>query len=106
VKKVDYNTINEIATSPSVWAVLCILLTAAVLKIMHRKNEEREGVIIKLYEDYRTESKEREQSLLDHLERSNKSQAETSETLKQIRSSLSSLENRMDRVEKHYSERG
>jgi septal ring factor EnvC (AmiA/AmiB activator) len=97
---VDYNTINEIATSPSVWAVLCIALAFAVIKVMHKQNEKREDVIIKLYEDYRSESKEREQSLMEHLERSDKSQTETSETLKQIQLTLSSLENRMDRVER------
>lgn len=45
--------------------------------------------------------KERENKLMDHLERSNKSQERTVIALDGINRSLNVLEGRVDRIEKH-----
>nr|WP_190323400.1 BhlA/UviB family holin-like peptide [Rummeliibacillus sp. TYF-LIM-RU47] len=79
----DIATLSEIATSQFVWAILCIGLLIYVMK--------------------RTD--QRENRLLEHLERSNESQEKTAIALDGINKSLSSLESRVDRIEKVSFER-
>ena len=74
----DVKTASEIATSQAVWAILCVLLTIYVM----RRSEQREN------------------KLMDHLQRSNESQEKTAVALDGINKSLSSLEHRVDRIEK------
>ncbi|RPJ97300.1 hypothetical protein CW357_01135 [Rummeliibacillus sp. TYF005] len=74
----DVKTASEIATSQAVWAILCVLLTIYVM----RRSEQREN------------------KLMDHLQRSNESQEKTAVALDGINRSLSSLEHRVDRIEK------
>lgn len=103
----DYQVFSEIATSQVVWAILCILLAIAVIREMRKENVRRENDLINLYEDHRKESKQREERLMDHLDRSNESQEQTAEALKSIRSTLTTMEGRVDRMEKKlYRERG
>ncbi|MGF9977350.1 BhlA/UviB family holin-like peptide [Viridibacillus arvi] len=92
---------TEIATSQVVWAILCIVLTVAVIREMRIENVKRETKLIDLYEDYRKESKIREQQLMAHLERSNDSQEQTLTALQSINSTLSTLESRVDSIEKN-----
>ena len=81
---------SEIATSQAVWAILCILLAAFVLKKMYEKNEQLSK-----------RAEEREDKLMTHLERSNDSQEKTAIALEGINRSLTSLESRVDRIEKY-----
>lgn len=67
----DVKSLTEIATSQAVWAVCCIALTLWTMKT----------------------SKDREDKLMKHLERSNISQERTA-------TALQSMEGRMDRMEK------
>lgn len=92
--------VTEIAKSQVVWSILCILLTAAVIKEMRIENVTRETKLIDLYEDYRKESKLREQQLMAHLERSNESQEQTLTALQSINSTLATLEGRVDSIER------
>ncbi|MGY3190534.1 BhlA/UviB family holin-like peptide [Lysinibacillus sp. TE18511] len=92
--------VTEIATSQVVWAILCILLTVVVIKEMRIENVKRETKLIDLYEDYRKESKIREQQLISHLERSNESQEQTITALQLINSTLATLEGRVDNIER------
>ncbi|ARK32113.1 hypothetical protein BkAM31D_20965 [Halalkalibacter krulwichiae] len=96
---------SEIATSQAVWAILCILVSGYFIRETRKEKAASEARLLKMYEEQRAESAQREKNLMEHLKRSNASQEKTSETLEQIQFSLTSLENRMDRVEKHYTER-
>lgn len=58
VDKVDFA--HEIARSQMVWTILCIIWAAAVIQEMRKEDVEREKSLVGLYEDYRSESKERE----------------------------------------------
>ncbi|MEK4488021.1 hypothetical protein MHH81_21155 [Psychrobacillus sp. FSL H8-0484] len=91
---------TEIATSQVVWAILCIVLAAVVIREMRVENIKRENNLINLYEEYRKESKIREQQLMAHLERSNESQEQTITVLQSINSTLDALEVRVDGIEK------
>ena len=97
----DISTASQIAQSPAVWALCCILLTGFILKKLYEKNDEREDKLLKYHEEYREESKVRESQLMEHLERSNESQEATARALEGINGSLSALEGRVDRIEKH-----
>ncbi|MFA9457442.1 hypothetical protein ACERJO_11825 [Halalkalibacter sp. AB-rgal2] len=101
----EYQVVSEIATSQVVWAILCILLAIAVIREMRKENVRRETDLINLYEDHRRESKQREERLMDHLDRSNESQEQTAEALKSIRSTLTTMEGRVDRMEKKIYQR-
>ncbi|ARK28813.1 hypothetical protein BkAM31D_02515 [Halalkalibacter krulwichiae] len=102
---VEYQIASEIATSQAVWAILCIVLAAYFIRETRKEKAESETRLLMMHEEQRKESAQREKNLMEHLKRSNASQEKTSETLEQIQFSLTSLENRMDRVEKHYTER-
>lgn len=91
---------HEIATSQVVWAILCIILAASVIREMRKENVKRENDLIGLYEDYRSESKQREDKLMDHLERSNDSQEQTTTALQSVNETLKTMEGRIDRIEK------
>lgn len=77
----------EIATSQAVWAILCIGLCIVVLKGLRDDSASREAKLTALYEASRQESKEREQRLMEHLDRSNEVQVETAKTLVSIQQS-------------------
>lgn len=91
---------TEVATSQVVWAILCIILAAVVIREMRVENIKRENNLINLYEDYRKESKIREQQLMLHLERSNESQEQTIIVLQSINDTLDALEGRVNSIEK------
>ncbi|MFJ8263308.1 BhlA/UviB family holin-like peptide [Rummeliibacillus sp. NPDC094406] len=74
----DISTISEIASSQTVWAILCIALVIYVMK----------------------RSEQRENRLMEHLERSNDSQEKTAIALDGINKNLSKLESRVDNIEK------
>lgn len=63
---------------------------------MKQENVRREEELKQLYSDHKEESKQREQTLLNHLEKSNDTQLKTSRTLEKIQASLHSLEERTD----------
>ena len=102
---------HEIATSQVVWTILCIILAVAVIREMRKENVKREEDLVDLYEEqkteakenfdeYRAESKEREEKLMGHLERSNVSQEKTTAALQSINRTLNTPEGRVDRIEK------
>lgn len=74
----DIQQISEIATSQAVWAILCIALVIYVMK----------------------RSEQRENRLMEHLERSNESQEKTAIALDGINKNLTKLEIRVDNIEK------
>lgn len=102
---------QEIATSQVVWSILCIILAFVVIREMRKDNIKREADLIVLYEEqktaakenfdeYRLETKQREEKLMSHLERSNESQEQTTAALQSINTTLFTLEGRVDRIEK------
>ncbi|UUI41193.1 hypothetical protein [Oceanobacillus oncorhynchi] len=94
--------IMEVAASQFVWAILAIALAALVIREQRKENVKREEDLIKLYDRQVCDSRDREQQLLKHLDRTNKAHQETTETLKQIRNTLNQMEGRIDRMEKYY----
>lgn len=92
---------TAIATSPASWAICCILLVGFILKKVYEKNDKQEERLITLQSEYRTESKEREQKLMEHLKRSDEAQERTATAVEGIHQSLTKLEVRVDRIEKN-----
>ena len=74
--------LHEVATSQAVWAILCIVLAAGVIRALWKTTVKRED------------------KLMEHLERSNESQERTASTLDSVQRTLFTIEGRMDRMEK------
>lgn len=74
--------VHDIVESQATWAILCILLAAAVIRELWRASMKRED------------------KLMLHLERSNESQEKTAKTLDSVQRTLDTMEGRMDRMEK------
>ena len=88
---------EKVASSSNPWLYLSIvLIVGALLAGRYIFN-----YLIKLDQSHRDESKEREKTLMAHLERSNESQERTANALEGINASLATLEGRVDRIEKH-----
>lgn len=97
----DIGTATAIASSPAVWAICCILLVGFILKKVYEKNDKQEERLITIQDEYRTESKEREGKLMEHLKRSDEAQERTAIAVEGIHQSLTKLEGRVDRIEKY-----
>ncbi|MGE7840783.1 BhlA/UviB family holin-like peptide [Lysinibacillus sp. NPDC093712] len=102
----DAKFLSDIATSQAVWAICCILLVGFILKKVYEKNDKQEDRLIVLHDEYRTESKERENKLMEHLKRSDEAQERTANSLEGINNSLNKLEVRVDRIEKNSFKNG
>lgn len=96
----DLEMLTEVASSQFVWAILCIILAASVIREMRKENVKREEDLLEFYQAYRTESIEREAALLVHLRRSNDSQEQTVSTLHTMNETIGKIEGRVDRMEK------
>ena len=86
----DVAAVNEIATSQAVWAIACLLIAFGAFRYLIGKND-----------NLMNRAEERENKLMDHLERSNESQERTAIALEGVNKSLSSVEGRVDRMEKY-----
>ncbi|MFD2613527.1 hypothetical protein [Paenibacillus gansuensis] len=91
----DVKTAQSIAESQYVFAILFILLlfvvfavTKKLLTSLQEENKEREKQLQAIYAEQKLESKEREQKLMDHLDR-------TGETLEKIQQGMVALEHNM-----------
>lgn len=106
----DVKIAEQIATSQSVFAILFIILLFAGYKAIRgylkevktenekreEENKGREKEIKHLYNEHKTEAKERENKLMDFLEQNTESQKQTVVTLNKIEGNLDSLAKRMD----------
>lgn len=99
LETLDLKLINQILESQFGWAILCILISGFILKKVYQKNEQNETKIITLYEVNETKAQQREDKLMEHLERSNKSQERTAKSLEGINESLKLLEHRVTKIE-------
>ncbi|MCS1382710.1 hypothetical protein NXZ75_10950 [Lysinibacillus sphaericus] len=86
----DVTAANEIATSQAVWAIACLIIAFGAFRYLISKNDK-----------LMNRAEERENKLMDHLERSNESQERTAIALEGMNRSLNVLEGRVDRIEKH-----
>lgn len=86
----DVATVNEIATSQAVWAIACLAIAFGAFRYLIGKND-----------NLMNRAEERENKLMDHLERSNESQERTAIALEGVNKSISAIEGRVDRIEKH-----
>ncbi|TKI65547.1 hypothetical protein FC756_15975 [Lysinibacillus mangiferihumi] len=86
----DVAAANEIATSQAVWAIACLIIAFGAFRYLMSKND-----------NLMNRAEERENKLMDHLERSNESQERTAIALEGMNRSLNVLEGRVDRIEKH-----
>jgi hypothetical protein len=86
----DVAAVNEIATSQAVWAIACLIIAFGAFRYLISKND-----------NLMNRAEERENKLMDHLERSNESQERTAIALEGMNRSLNVLEGRVDRIEKH-----
>jgi len=86
----DVAAVNEIATSQAVWAIACLIIAFGAFRYLISKND-----------NLMNRAEERENKLMDHLERSNESQEKTAIALEGINRNITVLEGRMDRMEKY-----
>ncbi|MGE7951953.1 BhlA/UviB family holin-like peptide [Lysinibacillus xylanilyticus] len=86
----DVAAANEIATSQAVWAIACLIIAFGAFRYLISKNDK-----------LMNRAEERENKLMDHLDRSNESQEKTAVALEGINRNLTVLESRVDRMEKH-----
>ncbi|MGE7839618.1 BhlA/UviB family holin-like peptide [Lysinibacillus sp. NPDC093712] len=86
----DVAAVNEIATSQAVWAIACLIIAFGAFRYLISKND-----------NLMNRAEERENKLMDHLERSNESQERTAIALEGMNRSLNVLEGRVDRIEKY-----
>ncbi|WP_432703349.1 BhlA/UviB family holin-like peptide [Lysinibacillus sphaericus] len=86
----DVVAVNEIATSQAVWAIACLIIAFGAFRYLMSKND-----------NLMNRAEERENKLMEHLERSNESQERTAIALEGMNRSLNVLEGRVDRIEKH-----
>ena len=86
----DVAAANEIATSQAVWAIACLIIAFGAFRYLMSKND-----------NLMNRAEERENKLMDHLDRSNESQERTAIALEGMNRSLNVLEGRVDRIEKH-----
>ncbi|MEK5232050.1 hypothetical protein MHB42_09770 [Lysinibacillus sp. FSL K6-0232] len=84
--------LSQVALSPAVWAMCCIVLVGFILKKVYEQNDKQEERLTNLHDEYRVESKERENKLMEHLAESNEIQRKTAQSLVQVEKSLVSLE--------------
>jgi len=84
--------LSQVALSPAVWAMCCIVLVGFILKKVYEKSDKQEDRLTNLHDEYRAESKERENKLMEHLSESNEIQRKTAQSLVQVEKSLVSLE--------------
>lgn len=76
---------ESIVTSEYTFAILFLIVLYFFYKWINKN-----------YDEHKADSKERENKLMAHLEKSNETQERTSRTLEKIEGSLHSLEKRMD----------
>ncbi|MED0738999.1 hypothetical protein [Aneurinibacillus thermoaerophilus] len=106
----DLKTAQQIAQSQYVFSILFIFLFFSVIGAcvwlfnnLRKENGEREKKIMEMHEkrekellqtnlEYKLESKEREQKLMEHLERTTEAQKEMSQTMEKVQQGLSTLE--------------
>jgi len=86
----DVSAVNEIATSQAVWAIACLIIAFGAFRYLISKND-----------NLMNRAEERENKLMDHLERSNESQEKKAIALEGINRNITVLEGRMDRMEKY-----
>ena len=86
----DVAAVNEIATSQAVWAIACLIIAFGAFRYLISKND-----------NLMNRAEERENKLMDHLERSNESQEKKAIALEGINRNITVLEGRMDRMEKY-----
>lgn len=84
--------LSQVALSPAVWAMCRIVLVGFILKKVYEQNDKQEERLTNLHDEYRVESKERENKLMEHLAESNEIQRKTAQSLVQVEKSLVSLE--------------
>lgn len=106
----DIKIAEQIATSQSVFAILFIALLLVGYKAIRgylkevktenekreEENKNREKEIKHLYNEHKTEAKERENKLMNFLDQNTESQKQTVVTLSKIENNLGSLAQRMD----------
>lgn len=93
----EMQLLEGVVSSQYVWAILCLVIGVTYYRMMktnatkmEEKSEKKEAELQNFYAEQREESKEREMSLMNHLERSNDSQ-------EKIVDSLERIENRMNK---------
>ncbi|KON87327.1 hypothetical protein AF332_11150 [Sporosarcina globispora] len=81
----EFKIAESIVSSEYTFALLFIIVLYVFYKWINKN-----------YDEHKADSKERENKLMVHLEKSNETQERTSRTLEKIEGSLHSLEKRMD----------
>lgn len=95
----DIDMISNIATSPAVWAICCIVLVGFIIKKVYEKNDKQEERLMSVQDEYRKESREREGKLMEHLQRSDELHERTAIAVEGINTSLHNLDERVTKIE-------
>lgn len=99
----DIEQLSQVAQSQVVWAMCCIVLVGFILKKVYDKNDKQEDRLVQLHDEYRLETRERENKLMAHLTESNRIQECTAKSLTQVERSLISLEENFNTLDDRVS---
>lgn len=96
----DTTSIMEILNLPNGIVAIVILGIIYAFKFLRDDTIKREGKYDQLVEENKEEARQREDKLMDHLERYDESLGEINNSIQGINTSLSNLTNKVDDLEK------
>ncbi|MGT2623928.1 hypothetical protein [Streptococcus thoraltensis] len=91
---------ERIATSQVAWAVLFILLFLVVIGYLIRTSDKREKKLMDFHEESKIESKQREERLMNHLDKTTVELSTITTTVGDIQKEMVRMSDRMDHIEK------
>jgi len=96
----DANSILEILNLPNGVLVIVVLGVIYAFKFLRDDTVKRENKYDQLVEENKQEARQREDKLMDHLERYDESLGEINNSIQGINASLSNLTDKVDDLEK------
>jgi uncharacterized protein YoxC len=107
---VNLKTIEAIVSSQFVWAILCIIGIIFAYRVVKKyiedlktENQKREEKVLEIYETQKSESKEREERLMCHVEKTTETLNGINKTLETIQGDVRHVNGRVDDVWQHVS---
>ncbi|MGD7047100.1 hypothetical protein FZC83_02455 [Rossellomorea marisflavi] len=104
----NLKTVESIAGSQFVWAILCIIGVYVAYRAVKKyiedlktENQKREEKVLEIYEQQKLESKDREDRLMSHVERTTDTLAEINVSMDRLHEEVRTANGRIDDVWKH-----
>lgn len=91
---------ERIATSQAAWAILFVLLFIIVIGYLVRTSDKREKKLMDFHEQSKADSRERENRLMIHLEKTTTELSTITHTVSDVQKEMSRMNDRLDQIEK------